>query len=309
MTLWRRLNFRFLNFLLLSALVFPAAPGCSFKHLAVTGTAEVLEDGVTSFEAESDVTLAREAAASQIKLLEALHNADPKNENVLLVLARTFGSYAFGFLEREAETDPAVRARAAALYDRGAAYGMKLLELRLGRGTTADAKNGAFDDWQKRLARAGIRDVPALFWTAYDWAGAIRKSASSPEAVAELPRAVALMERVLALQPSYYYGSAHLFMGVYYAERPRMAGGNPQKAREEFAKGIQASGGKFMMGQYLWARFGAVQTQDVQRFDALLNTVIDSPPDLLPEQRLSQEIARNWARELKKEKTKYFAEE
>ncbi|MFH1018253.1 MAG: TRAP transporter TatT component family protein [Pseudomonadota bacterium] len=310
MALSRRLNIPAAHFILPAFFFFLcAAEGCSFKHLAVRGTAEVLEDGVAAFEAEPDVTLAHEAAASQMKLLEALHRADPANREVILSLAKTFGSYTFAFLERAAETDPVMRARAAALYHRGAAYGLDLLELRLGKGTAESARTGTFEAWGARLARARIGDVPALFWTAYAWGNEIRKSAQSPASVAALPRVVAMMERVLELQPAYHFGAAHLFMGVYYSERPRLVGGDPKKAQAHFTKGVDVSEGRFVMAKYLWARFGAVQTQDSKLFNSLLKDVIDSPAELLPQQRLSQEIARGWAQLLKTEKSKYFAED
>jgi hypothetical protein len=294
-------------FLFLPFLV--AAQGCSLKAIGVRTTADILEDGIVAFEAESDVTLAHEAAGSQIKLLEALHRAAPSDRKVLLSLARAFGSYAFAFLDREAEKDPSARARAAALYGRGADYGMKLLELRLGKGTTRDAREGTLEAWEKRLAKSGPADVPALFWTAYDWAGGIRKSADSPAAVAGLPRVVAMIERVLTLKPDYHFGAPLLFMGVYYADRPRLAGGNPTKARDYFSQGLKVSDGKYVMGKYLWARFGAVQAQDPKLFESLLREVIESPADLLPAQRMAQETARIWARDLLKDRSDYFAEE
>jgi hypothetical protein len=270
--------------------------------MGVRTTAEILEDGIASFESESDVALARESAGSQIKLLEALHRADPGNRKVLLSLTRSLGSYAFGFLEKEAENDPVVRRRAATLYRRGAQYGIELLDLGL-------PEDASIEVFQKRLERKGTKDVPALFWTAYCWAGAIRKSADSPSALAELPKAVALIERVLVLQPDYQYGAPRLLMGVYFADRPRLAGGNPDKARDYFSAAERSSGGKYMMGKYLWARFGAVAAQDPALFGKLLEEVLDSPEDILPDQRLSQEIARDWARDLLKRKSDFFVEE
>lgn len=271
--------------------------GCSLKSIGVKTTAQILEDGVAAFEAESDIVLARESAGSQIKLLEALHRADPKNERVLLSLTRALGSYAFGFLDLEAESDPSVRRRAANLYQRGADYGLLLLNL---------SQNISLDDWNQKLTKKGKRDVPPLFWTGYCWAGAIRKNVNSPAAMAQLPKAVALVKRALELQPDYHYGAAHLFMGVYYADRPRLAGGDPKKARDHFSAGIRAANGKYVMAHYLWARFGTVQVQDARLFEKLLHSVISSPDDILPDQRLSQEIARSWAKEILATKSNYF---
>jgi hypothetical protein len=261
---------------------------------------------VITFEAESDPTLAREAAASQIKLLEALQHGDPNNEEVLLLLTRALASYAFGFLEMEAEKNVPARDRAAALYDRATQYGLLLLEKRLGKGTEQLAHSGVTDDWLARVSIAQKEDVEPLFWTGYAWAGAIRKKVNSPLAVSELPRAVALVDQVLRLDPNYHYGIAHIFMGVYFADRPPMLGGNPKRAREEFDAGLKVSDRKYVMGKYLMARYVAVATQDLPLFHKLLKEVIESPEDLLPPQRLSQEIARGWAKTLQSREKEFF---
>jgi hypothetical protein len=239
-------------------------------------------------------------------MLEALYHGDPTNEEVLLLLTRSMASYAFGFLEYEAEKDGVARDRAAQLYDRATSYGLLLLERRLGKETTQLAHSGSTDDWLAKISRAKKEDVEALFWTGYAWAGAIRKKVNSPLAVSELPRAVGLIEQVLRLNPNYHYGIAQFFMGVYLADRPKMLGGNPKKSKEEFDAGFKISDGKYVMGKYLMARYYAVATQDLPLFRQLLNEVIQSPEDLLPNQRLSQEIARGWAKLLKDREKEFF---
>ncbi|HLG20277.1 MAG TPA: TRAP transporter TatT component family protein [Bdellovibrionota bacterium] len=282
--------------------------GCSLKNLSVKATSELLPPGLEVFESEADIQLAHEAAAAQIKLMETLHRSDPRRAEVLLALTRALGSYAFAFLEWEAESNADVRKRAASLYNRGAGHGLELLDLKLGGGTALLARSGSLEAFKSRLEGAKKEDVPALFWTAYDWAGAIRKSADSPRAVAELPRAVALAERALKLDPGYHYGAIHLFFGVYFAERPPLLGGDPKQAEKHFSEAVSVGGGKYVMAKYLWAKTYAVRIQDAKLFEKLLKEVMNTPDDLLPEQRLAQEIAKDWARKLLKQKPNYFGE-
>jgi len=303
-----RMRRTLLGFLVGVATLALFASGCSLKTMAVRTIADVLEDGVATFESEPDVALARESIGSQIKLLETLHRADPSNERVLLALCRSFGSYAFGFLEWEAEQDPLVRDRAQHLYRRGAEYGLALLERRFGKGLREAAERADLKTWSEKLEKANQEDVPAMFWTGYAWAGSIQKSPSSPASLAELPLAVALVERVLELQPGYHYGAPHLFFGVYYAARPRLLGGNPTTAAKHFENGLRASDGKYLMAKYLRARVYTTQVQDLALFRKDLKEILDAPEDLLSEQQLTQQIAKSWAGELLKRQADYFAE-
>jgi hypothetical protein len=52
------------------------------------------------------------------------------------------------------------------------------------------------------------------------------------------------------------------------------------------------------MTDVLYARTYAVETQDRSLFQALLNRVVEAPPDLLPEQRLANTVAQKRARQL-----------
>src|SRR5262249_54937034 len=158
-------------FIGMSSVLLFLSTGCSLKQIAIKSTSEILNDGLDSFESESDPILAREAAASQIKLLEALHRGDPTNEEVLLLLTRSLASYAFGFLEMEAEKNVTTRSRAAQLYDRATSYGLLLLDRRLGKGTSNLARSGSTDDWVARISQAKKSDVESIFWTGYAWAG------------------------------------------------------------------------------------------------------------------------------------------
>ena len=52
------------------------------------------------------------------------------------------------------------------------------------------------------------------------------------------------------------------------------------------------------MVQYLLAKGYCVQVQDRELFESTLREIIDAPPDLYPEQRMANEIAKRRARRL-----------
>lgn len=281
-------------FLLAASALSLALFGCTLKQIAVRTTATVLEDAFAAFSEEEDPVLAEAAAASNLKLLEGLLKGDPDNRALLLLASRGFGGYAFAFAE---DADPA---RAARLYLRGRDYGLRLLRLH---GFSPPASLAAF---QRAIQTLGREAVPAAFWTAYGWAGWINLNLGSPQALAELPRAAALMQRVLDLDETYFYGGAHVFFGSYYGGRPKIAGGDVEAARRHFERAAEIAEGKFLMNWVFYARYFAVPAQDRGAYVRLLRKVTEAPPDILPAERLANVLARKRAKRMLEQVDEHF---
>jgi hypothetical protein len=260
------------------------AGGCTFKQVVARSSAALLDDMIAALNAETDTGHAREAAASLLVMLEGHVRADPGYRPLRRAAAQAYGGFAFGFLEKE---EPA---RARRLYKRGRDHGLRALGLS---STTGDAA------FRKTLARLGRDDLPLLFWTAYCWSGWINLSRGNPDALADLPRAEAMMARALAIDPRYFHGGPELFFGVYYGSRSRLLGGDPQKAAAHFRRAIAATGGRFLMAKFLFARYHAVQTQDKALFVRLLDEIEKAPAGLLPDQALANALAKKRARALR----------
>jgi hypothetical protein len=133
-----------------------------------------------------------------------------------LQAAQGFYGYA-GFVEDEDNR------RASALYRRGWEHARHALAAS---GVQGDLAAMTTDELRRQLAGLSRHDVPALFWTASCWAKWIDMNRNDPARIADMGKAAALMERVLALDENYYHGGAHLFFGVYYGARPPMLGGD-----------------------------------------------------------------------------------
>ena len=248
---------------------------CSFKSIALKSTTDLLDKGAAAFYEEDDIQFARESMPGQLKFLETLLKNDPRNRKLLLSLAQGFGGYAFLFLEDEAPD------RARLFYQRGRDYGLKILGKKK-------------DD----LKTAGPADAPALFWTAYCWGGWANLSRTDPQALADLPAVEAMMARVQEISPGYFYGGSDLFLGAAYGIRPKIFGGSPEKSKMHFERALKGADKKFLMAQVLYARYYAVPVQDKNLFKALLEEVADAKPDILPEQRLSNAVAKEKAKKL-----------
>ena len=275
-----------------------ALAGCSaVNRAAVRSTANVLSLGRVASLEEPDYQLAREAISSQLKLIETLLMSDPDNRALRRLAAEGFGGAAFLFLE---DSEPE---RAKGLYMRGRDHALAALALRPPFRGLADKPA---DEFEKSLKSATGADVPELFWAGFCWAGYVNLSKDDASALADLPKVVALMRRVSALDPGYHFDGTDLFFGVYYASRPRLLGGDPQKAKASFERAVLFTKGRYLTAPLLEARWYAVAVQDRDLFKALLTKVVESPPGQLPEARLTDEAARRKAAALLAKIDDYF---
>ncbi|MFA6316939.1 MAG: TRAP transporter TatT component family protein [Elusimicrobiota bacterium] len=271
--------------------------GCSLKLVALRQTAALLEQGVGAFYDESDTELAQQALGSQLKMVEAFLRSDPADPKLNIIASQGYGAYAFLFLEGSKDD------RAREFYRRGRDFGMRTLDASKafkGLGTMDLAAVEA------ALKTASKKDVPALFWTAYSWAGWVNLSRDDMEAVADLPKAVSIMRRVYDLDPSYQFGGPDLFLGAYYASRPKILGGDPAKAKEHFEAAKKLNSGRYLLSMWLEARYYAVAVQDEGLFTGLLEEVRSGQAGSLPNSRLADEVAKLKAAALLEKKDELF---
>lgn len=281
--------------LLLSALF--AASCASIDRAAVRTAAGILEKGRVSTLEEADWTLGRDAAAAQLKLVEGLLASEPESRPLRRMAAEGFGGYAFLFVE---DAEPA---RAKGLYLRGRDHALAALSLK---PDFKDLAARPLEEFETRLKRATKDDVPDLYWAGFGWAGWVNLSKDDAAALADLPKAVALMKRVYELDPTFQFGGADLFFGVYYASRPPILGGDPGKAKTHFEWAHRITKGSYLMTHVLNARWYAVAVQDRELYKQLLSKVLSSPSGVLPEARLTDEAAKKKAAALLEKTDDFF---
>lgn len=274
---------------------------CTPKQIASDITSQIFKEGSPAFEMESDVEIAEQSGLTMIKMLETFQHDNPKNKNYLLLLSRSYGTYAFGFLEwnmlKYKGVDETRRAlnetRAKTFYARGKDYSLQVLNRNKAFEKTLTKD---LDSFKKVLHSMGRSQVPALYWAAFNWGSWINLNKDSPQAIAEYPKVEAMMQRVLELDENFYNSGPHLFMGFAYGSRPPMFGGNPAKSKENFEKALTAYQRKFLMALVLYAQSYAIQNQDKALFESLLNEALTTNADVFPEQRLANELAKLRAR-------------
>lgn len=260
--------------------------GCSVQKLAIRSMGGVLDHSMSALFEEQDLQIAEKAIAADLKLLEGMIKGDPGNKHLLLLACQGFGAYALGYAE---DTDPE---RARLFYLRGRDYGLQILNRK---SEFRKALRGSTGDAEAAMSSFREDDVPALFWTAYCWAGWINLNFTEPQALADLPRVQHIMQRVIELDESFFFGGAHLFFGTIYAARPPMLGGNIEKANMHFQKCFEFADGKFLLPYIYYAKYYAVRAFDQELYEQTLKDVLDKPHDIFPEQNLPNAIARQKA--------------
>lgn len=260
--------------------------GCSMGQMVARSSLSIMDGSIEAMNRESDLELARSAIPANLKLMEGLIEEDPKNVALRVYAAQGFYGYAFGFVELE---DPA---RALALYRRGYEHGREALRQL---GLSLDLGLSSPDEIRAATADLGPGAVPALFWTASNWAKRIDLQRTEPGLIAQLSGTAALMERVLELDERFYFGGPHLFFGIYYGSRAPMLGGDFGLAETHFAAANRVNDDRLLIVDVLYAEYFARQRLDQAAFQARIRRVREAPDGLMPEMELANRIAKERA--------------
>lgn len=275
----------------------PLLGACSMDRMALKSTSSLLVRGRSAVLDEPDWQHAREAMPAQLALIESLLVSEPGDRSLRRLAAEGFGGGAFLFLE---DAEPA---RAKGYYLRGRDHALAALAARPRLAGLAALPQ---EEFEKALKSAAKDDVADVFWAAFSWAGWINLSKDDAAALAELPKAAALMTRSWELDPAFQFGGADLFFGVYYASRPPLLGGSPAKAKTHFEWAHRITKGRYLMTHYLNARWYAVAVQDRELCRQLLRKVLDEPSGRLPGARLADEAAKRKAAAMLERIDDYF---
>jgi hypothetical protein len=270
--------------------------GCSIDKMIVRTSTPMIEGGVEALNHETDLKLAEESIPANLNMLLGMINIDPENAQLHTFAAQAFYGLAYGFNE---DNRPE---RASRFYLRGRKHGLKALAIS-GANNLVDAP---IADFEQQINRLGKDDVPAMFWTASCWAKWIDMHRDDTEALAQLARATALMQRVLDLDETFYYGGAHMYFGVYYGSRAQMLGGNFEKSAQHFDRAREITDNRLLIPDLLQAQYLDRQKQDREDFHRRLTAIINAPDDLMPELGLQNAIAKRKARLLLDKENEWF---
>ncbi len=266
------------------------------KTMTVAATASLLEDVAKASYKQSDLMLIRQGMPSYLMLIDGMVEALPDNKRLLINAAQLYASYASTFIQDEDKI------YATALYARARDYALSALD----KNGFKNPASRPFDDFEIGLNDLAKEDVPYIFWAASCWGSWISLNQGSMEAMAELPRVELLMKTVLKLDEAFYYGGAHIFMGVLDASKPRVAGGDLDRARDHFLKAIELGDERFLMARIYYAGYYAKKAFDRELFISILEKVLELPADIPPELTLLNTVAHTKAKAMLSQVDQYF---
>jgi hypothetical protein len=240
--------------------------GCSY--FLSSATSKMTDDLSAAVLDQDDPATVRDGAPAYLIALDGLIEGSPKSERLLLAGAKLYGAYAGAFVD-----DPE---RARRLTLRARRYGERALCER--NRPLCEVVSGSCDSFFSLLAETDAKDLPALYGLGSAWASWVQANPGDWNAIADLPKLQALMERIVALDDAYEDGSAHLYLGVFYTLRPASLGGTPELGRQHFERAIEISQGRNLMAKVLFARQYARLVFDRSLHDRLLGEVIEADP-------------------------------
>lgn len=273
-------------------LLIPLVGCASLVSRATGGLASDLSAAIAD---QDDPETVEAGAPAYLLLIDGFIIDNPKSETLLLSGSKLYSAYATVFVKDVQ--------RSQRLSTKSRHYAERALCLR--RATLCGLGARPYDEFRAALAGLGTADVPALYTLAVAWTGWIQAHNSDWNAIAELPKVRAAMERVVALDERYDHGSAHLYLGVMTSLVPAALGGNPSVGRDHFERAIVLSHGRDLMAKVEYARHYARLVFDRPLHDRLLNEVLQAPA-AAPGLTLRNTFAQRTARELLMSADKYF---
>jgi predicted anti-sigma-YlaC factor YlaD len=286
--------------------------GCSVKTTTVNLVAGALskESSGSVFSGDDDPELVGEALPFAIKLYESLVAGSPNNQQLLLATGKSLCMYAYAFIQvpaeqlsySELEMKEEMLVRAKRLYLRGRDYILKALDLRHPHFKEYLDKN----DFAAAFHRVAPKDTSYLYWAGMAWMAAFTADKGDVELMVDIPKVVALINKVMEFNDGYAEGSAHEFFISYYGGMPAAMGGSEEKARGHFAKAISYSKGYKTSPYIALATTVCVKNQNLAEFKSLLEIALKVDVNKKPGNRLLNILNQQKARWLLEHADNYF---
>jgi predicted anti-sigma-YlaC factor YlaD len=276
--------------------------GCgAIKTAAINNVASTLAEPGDTFTGDNDPELVRAAIPFGLKLYESLLVSVPKNADLLLATCSNYTSYAFAFVETDADLlkeeenhdkVKALRDQAFTLYLRAKDYCLRAVEVKYPGLTQAVVKD--LGPALKRVTKKD--DIPLLYWTAASW-GAAMSLRKDPDLVIDFPVVRALAERALELDETWSNGALHELM-ITLDSQGEIFGGSEAGARKHYARAVEIQQG-LMAGPHVSLAMGiALPKGDRAEFESLIQKALEVDPEKRKSERLVTIITQRRAKAL-----------
>ena len=277
--------------------------GCNLQRIAADQTAEIAEAGALGFNGFWDYDIFGKAIPNAILQTEALIRISPDNEKLLLGLARTYVVYAYGWLSAEWEVADEradferaddLELRIMHVYKRASQLGLRVVHRHDKKGRLAEVLKTSKPELLTAYLKENYTDqddVAGLYWAGLAWGSMMANSGGDLNVLADAPMARTLMERSVALDPSFADAGGLGVLGTVEASFPELFGGNLEKAKAYYERSLQVCQRKNHLIILSYAKIYAVAKQDRELFLRLLHEIIEAP-DQGDDIRMNNKVAR-----------------
>lgn len=239
-----------------------------------------------------DVADARYAAATEradveaaMHAYEALVALAPMHREALLKVAELRFLYATDVLP-EADT----RARRSS-YAKGRDYAIRALAHN-------DAWRRAYERdsrLKEHMTLLGPDDARAVYWVAVNW-GQLANLSGMLRAALDISKIKLLMQFVTHAMPTYYGNAPDRFYIAYWLSLPRIVGRSADKSKAAYERAANGSP-ECLANDVLYAAYYATEVHDRALFERVLRNVLAAPTDDRSPLKLSNGLAKAWARD------------
>jgi len=256
-------------------------------------------------------TTAQKVYQTKLKSLERRINKHPDRQKLLLEATTLYTQYAYAFLVEQADRVALEDYHSARrLYKEALHYFQSAIDY----GTTAlERRYPTYREWLKDTTTATppftVDDVPALYWLAAAYGGAISSSRGDPSWLVHFPKIGFLLEEALKLNPNWNKGALYSAMIAYTIKRSDPVVNRHEIAREYFQKAVAASEGRSASPYVVYAESVLISEQDRTNFIKQLESVLRMDVRDDKELQLTNIIAQKRAAWLLDHVDEFFIEE
>jgi hypothetical protein len=292
-----------------------ALPGCN--RIAANATARVAEAGAEGINGFWDYEIFGDAVPGALLQSEALVRSSPDNEDLLLGLAKSYVSYAYGWVQDDweraddkgdFENADRIEARVKLLYQRAAQLSLRAVHNRDAAGKLREklkARDLPALAAYLRQEFTDKEDAAALYYAGLSWGSEMANSGGSVAELADAPVARALLERSVELDPGYADAGGLGVLGTVEASFPALFGGSPDKAKNYYDRALEVCHRRNHLILLSYAKTYAVMVQDRELFLKLLNEILNAP-DQGSDIRMANKVARHRAERYIKKVDQWF---
>ena len=286
---------RMILFALASYIILCTILLCGCSSFISSATVDMTESLSRAILNNNDPATVEAGGPAYLLMIDSMLYRNPNNESLLRSAADIYTTYTNVFVED--------KVRAKKLTHKALNYALRAICVRRSDACTLRKIN--FQEFETVISKFNIKDVPDLFTLGSAWSAWIQAHREDWNAVAEISRVQAIMERVVKLDEFYHDGAAHLYLGILATFLPPALGGKPRAGRQHFERALNVSNNKNLMAKVLYAEHYARLMFDRELHDRLLNEVLRAQPDV-PGYALSNALAQQKARQLLDSAEDYF---